>query len=53
MISRVKTGRYVIAESIAVSEVLTDFLIYADMLVNRSSYQPFSELQNIVGLFDS
>ena len=40
-----------IAEPIELNDELTRFLVFADMLVNRSSYQTFLELQDVAELF--
>ena len=44
-------GHYVIAEPIELNDELTRFLVFADMLVNRSSYRTFLELQDVAELF--
>lgn len=36
-----------IAEPIELNDELTRFLVFADMLVNRSSYRTFLELQDV------
>lgn len=51
VIERVKPGRYAIAEPIELSVKQSAFLIYADMLVNESSYRRFSELRSTPDLF--
>lgn len=37
VVRRVRRGHYVIAEPIELNDELTRFLVFADMLVNRSS----------------
>lgn len=51
VIERVTRGRYRVANPIALDEDLTNYLIFADMLVNQTSYRSFSELQNVSELF--
>ena len=51
VVRRVRRGHYVIAEPIELNDELTRFLVFADMLVNRSSYRTFLELQDVAELF--
>lgn len=51
VIERVVRGRYKIAGPIALDEDMTNYLIFADMLVNQTSYRSYSELQDIPELF--
>ena len=51
VVRRVRRGHYVIAEPIELNDELTRFLVFVDMLVNRSSYRTFLELQDVAELF--
>lgn len=51
VIRRVRQGRYVIVESMTLDEELTDYLIFADMLIDQSSYRGYNKLLDVAELF--
>ena len=51
VVQRVKQGRYVLAQKVAVDEDLSLFLLHADMLAYQSGYRAFAELGMLPELF--